>query len=314
MQVTQSSSSSVYATSATQKTSKVSAYDTSSTQSTQKTDKLAQMEEKYQDIYTPIPETYSKTDEDLQTQKVYEAYPNYMTLDQLWAKRNSFYEGEPIVLGNIPTKEQEAQQKIASEKMEAWIGQEYGSREGFNEVIQGAQNIIDQYPTNQWAKANIPNAKELARFNNAVVYEALESGKTLEEAKKYAGSIRETFISMSGTNGMPNAYKPDFNSANNSVWNLGQYGIEGDWTKNSIYNNDKAMISELEKKINKFNFMLNNEQIIKQADSKLNPSERNLAQVDHYKEWINEKYLPEVQQALNIFQNYKIYDSVDVKV
>ena len=301
----------VYQTNAVSKTN--STTQTASTNSTGEVNRLEQMQEKYKDIYTPIPETYSKADEDLQTQKIYEEYPNYMSLTELWNQANSFYEEEPIELGVTPTKKQEEAQKVASEKMEAWIIQRYGSQEAFNDVIQGGQNIINKYPTNQWAKANVPNAKELARFNNAVVYEALESGKTLEEAKKYAGSIRETFISMNGTNGMPNAYKPDFNSALNTVWDLGQYGIEGDWTKNSIYNNDKAMISELEKKISQFNFMLNNEPIIKQADSNLDPSEQNLAQINHYKEWIDEKYLPEVQQALDIFKNYKIYDSIDVK-
>jgi hypothetical protein len=302
----------VYEANAVNKTNSTS--QVSSSSSTGEVNRLEQMKEKYKDVYTPIPETYSKADEDLQTKKVYEAYPNYITLNELWAKRESFYVGEPIQLGVKPTKEQEEAQKVASEKIDAWIKQEYGSLEAFDEVVQGGQNIINKYPTNQWAKDNVPNAKELARFNNAVVYEALESGKTLEEAKKYAGSIRETFISMNAKEGMPNTYKPDFSSAINSVWNLGQYGIDGDWTKNSIYNNDKVMISELEKKINQFNFMLNNEEIIKQADTKLDPSEQNLAQVDHYKEWINEKYLPDAQLALKVFQNYKIYDSVNVKV
>ena len=39
---------------------------------------MAEMQEKYKDVYTPVPETYSKADEDLQKQKIHEAYPNYI--------------------------------------------------------------------------------------------------------------------------------------------------------------------------------------------------------------------------------------------
>jgi hypothetical protein len=46
---------------------------TSKTSQTQVTGRMAEMEEKYKDVYTPMPETYSKADEDLQWQKIYEA-------------------------------------------------------------------------------------------------------------------------------------------------------------------------------------------------------------------------------------------------
>ena len=85
-------------------------------QETQATGRLAEMQEKYKDVYTPIPETYSKADEELQTQKVYEAYPNYMSLQELWDKSMSFYKGEPIELGVTPTKSQEEHQKVSSKK------------------------------------------------------------------------------------------------------------------------------------------------------------------------------------------------------
>ena len=317
------------ATNKTVATKATSAYESVATSPTQQTDKMKEMKEKYKDVYTPIPETYSKADEDLQMKKIHEAYPKYMTLTQVFAKSNSFYEGEPIILGKTPTAEQEKQQKIASEKMHDWIVQEYGSQEGFNGMVQGAQGIINKYPANDWAKANVPNAKELARFQNATIYEGLESGKTLEEAKKYAGSIRDKYMDFSATPSdthlypwltdsnakepTPDTVEPNFNSPMNTIWDLRQYGIEGDWAKNSIYNNDTAMIAELEKKTGEFNFMLNNENFMKEANSKLDPSEQNLAQANHYKEYINNEYLPETKFALDIFKNYKIYDSVNVK-
>lgn len=194
---------------------------------------------------------------------------------------------------------------------------------------EGVQEIKEKYPINNWAKENVPNAKEIARFDNAAVYEGLESGKTVEEAKKFAGSIRDSYMDLSGIppdtrlypwlkdsnakQPTPDTLKPNFDSPINTIWDLRQYGIDGDWTKNSIYNNDTAMVSELEKKMGQFNFMLNNENLIKQANSKLDPSDQNLGQANHYKEYINNEYLPENKFALDIFKNYKIYDSVDVK-
>ncbi|WP_310439283.1 hypothetical protein [Sulfuricurvum sp.] len=303
-----------------------------SSKESQATGKMAEMQEKYKDVYTPIPETYSKADEDLQIAKVKEAYPNYISGPELFELVNKIYTeelgGEPIRLGQAITQDQTDKQKQAWDKVNAM----FGGEEALNKMIAGAQAIQIQYPINDWAKEGVSNAKELARFQNAAVYEGLESGKTVEEAKKYVGSIRDSYMDLSGMSDTfveklikagridpiakqmdPDRFKPDFNSPINTTWDLRQYGIEGDWTKNNIYNNDKAMISELEKKVNQFNFMLNNENLIQQANSKLDPSDQNLAQASHYKEWINDQYLPEVQKALDIFKNYKIYDSIDVK-
>lgn len=331
MNVTSSSyTSQVYASNKTTATKASSAYE--SVALSQPTDKMDEMKEKYKDVYTPIPETYSKADEELQAQKVYEAYPKYMTLTELLNKVDEFYNGEPLVLGQTKTQEQEEKQKIAHNKMNDWILGEYGSQEAFNEMIQGGQKVMNDYPVNTLVKENVPNAKELTRFRNAAIYEGLESGKTVQEAKNYAGSIIDSYMSI---HGMPDtffdtlvkagradpnatqpdteAFKPNFSASNNTTWDLREYGIEDDWTKNNIYENDKAMISELEKKMGEFSFMLNNENLMKKANSKLDPSNQNLGQANHYKEYINNKYLPETNFALDIFKNYKIYDSVDVK-
>ena len=137
MMVSQSSTSSVYAITATQKTSKVSAYDTTSTQSTQQTDKLAEMEEKYKDIYTPIPETYSQADEDLQTQKIYEAYPNYVDFKEFFKIVSTLEDGTPIQLGQEITDDQR-------QNMQDRLNNFYdnvGGKEAFSEMQKGAQAI-----------------------------------------------------------------------------------------------------------------------------------------------------------------------------
>jgi hypothetical protein len=320
------------ATNKTTATKATSAYENTAPVQTQQTDKMAEMQEKYKDIYTPIPETYSKADEDLQTAKVKEAYPNYISGPELFELVNKIYTeelgGEPIKLGQTITQDQTDKQKQAWDKVNAM----FGGEEALNKMIAGAQAIQTQYPINNWAKEGVSNAKEIARFDNAAVYEGLESGKTVEEAKKYAGSIRDSYMNISGMpdtfldtlikagradqnakQSDPDSFKPNFDAQNNTTWDLRQYGIEGDWTKNSIYNNDTAMISELEKKMGEFNFMLNNENLMKQANSKLDASDQNLGQANHYKEYINNEYLPETKFALDIFKNYKIYDSIDIK-
>jgi hypothetical protein len=333
MTVTSSANSAqVYATNKTTATQATSAYESVTPTATQQTDKMAEMEEKYKDVYTPIPETYSNSDEELQAAKVKEAYPNYISGPELFELVNKIYteelNGEPIQLGKTITPEQQDKQKQAWDKVNTM----FGGEDALRKMIEGAQAIQAKYPVNNWAKEGVSNAKEIARFQNASVYEGLESGKTLEEAKKYAGSIRDSYMDFSGMPDTfldtlikagradpntkpsnPDDFKPNFDAQNNTIWDLRQYGIEGDWTKNNIYNNDTAMISELEKKTGEFNFMLNNENLMQQANSKLDPSNQNLGQANHYKEYINNEYLPETKFALDIFKNYKIYDSIDVK-
>jgi hypothetical protein len=320
------------ATNKTTATKATSAYENTAPVQTQQTDKMAEMQEKYKDVYTPIPETYSKADEDLQAQKIHDAYPNYLSGPEFLKIVDKYYYesgGEPFKLGTTPTQEQIEKGKEASAKALEQIGH---TKESFIKMEKDVQAIKEKYPINNWAKEGVSNAKEIARFTNAAVYEGLESGKTVEEAKKYAGSIRDSYMNISGMpdtfldtlvkagRADPNAkqmdpdrFKPDFNSPINTIWDLRQYGIEGDWTKNNIYNNDKAMIAEIEKKINQFDFMLNNEKLIKEAYSKLKPEYQNLGNNAGYQQIINDEGMPKMQEGLNIFKNYKIYDSIDIK-
>jgi hypothetical protein len=309
------------ATNKTATTKATSAYETVAPSQTQQNDKMDEMKVKYKDIYTPIPETYSKADEDLQKQKLYEAYPKYLTLDQVFAKQHSFYEGEPIVLGKIPTAEQEKQLKVASDKMNAWIVQEYGSQDGFTKMVQGGQEVINKYPVNNLAKEGVSNAKELARFQNAAIYEGLENGKIVEEAKKDAGAITELFMDKSymrdkflesiGQTGGTYEPEPIVFGPDHSLWDLRKYGIEGKWEDNKVYESDDAMIAELNKKISQFNFMLNNKGLMEEAENELAASSR--GRLKSYQSEILNERLPKVQMALDIFKNYKIYDSIDVR-
>ena len=275
--------------------------------------KMAEMQEKYKDVYTPVPETYSKADEDLQSQKIHEAYPNYISGQDFLKIVNKFYDGKPLQLSQKPTQDQIDKQKIAFDK----AYEMFGGQEAFTKMQKDVQAIQAKYPVNTLAKEGVSNAKEITRFENAAVYEGLQSGKTVDEAKRDALSLsfsfmdkdflRDKFIKSIGQTG--GTYEPDpiVYAPQNPLWDLRDYGIDGQWEANNIYKNDSAMISELNKKIDQFNFMLNNKDVIEAANNKLDPSNRKM--MDTYQSRILDDKLPKVQMALDIFKNYKIYDS-----
>ncbi|PHS55827.1 MAG: hypothetical protein COB17_10865 [Sulfurimonas sp.] len=317
----------VYATSKTQATKATSAYEVTS--QTKKTDRMSEMQEKYKDVYTPIPETYTKGSKELQQSKIYEAYPNYLTGPEFLKLVDAAYDGEPIQLGKEVTQEQKDKQKIAFDAAYAI----FGGEEAYSDMMKGVKEIQNKYPVNNWGKdESVHNGRELARFTNAVIYDGLEDGKSLDDAKIYAGKLRSSFMDTSYSvrnfldtlikagRADPDAQQPkytkneiDFNATNNSVMDLRKYGIDGNWELYKILENQQAMTSEIEKKINQFNFMLNNEDLVKGAYSKLDSSYQDLGNNAGYKQLIRDEYMPDMKEALDIFKNYKIYDSIDIK-
>jgi len=302
---------------------------------TQATGRMAEMQEKYKDAYTPIPDTYTKGSEELQMQKIYEAYPNYISGPEFLQLVDSFFEGTKIQLGQKLTEAEETQQKLDYDNAFAKAYEQVGGKDAWKEMVKGSFAIMDKYPVNNYGKyAGVTNAKELARYENAMVYEGLESGKTLEESKSNAKMSLGQFLdptvltyqyrgALLGIDALdalkmpdgselvpPERHAPvvDFNSVFNSTMDLREYGIEGDWEFYEIPENQKDMITEIEKKIDQFNFMLNNESKIKEAYMKLNPDYQTLGNNEGYQRMINEDYMPKMQEALNIFKNYKIYD------
>jgi len=226
----------------------------------------------------------------LQAKKIHEAYPNYISGPDFLKIVDSFYDGKPMELGTKPTQEQIDKQKIAFDKAYKL----FGGKEKFTDMMKGSMKIKNDYPVNLWGKdERNSNATEVARFQNAVVYEGLEQGKTVEKAKNYATYLQGNYMhdAINPQTDLLDALVKvgiaDSNVTRNNkphTWDLRKYGIEGEWRTNNIY---------IEKKIGQFHFMLNNEDLMAQANSKLDASYQTL--------------------GLNIFKNYKIYDSVDIK-
>jgi len=300
-------------------------------QETQETSRMDEMQEKYKDVYTPIPEKYTEGSAELQAQKVYEAYPNYMSFSEFLGLADSFFEGTKIQLGQKLTEAEETQQNLDYDNAFAKAYESVGGEEAWHEMVHGAREIMAKYPVNNYGKdPRVTNATELARFENATVYEGLEKGKTVEEAKLDAKGLISAFMNISYSSfqqidflNNANMFgsddwevvdrnrdnKVDFNKANNSTMDLREYGIEGDWGYYDVLENQDAMISEIEKKIQQYNFMLNNEDLMKEAYSKLDPEYQDLGNNAGYQKMINENYLPRMEAGLNIFKKYKIYDS-----
>lgn len=319
-----------YQVNKTTATLETSPYDTAESTDVQ-SDKLSQMIEKYKDVYTPIPETYSATDEKIQHQKINETYPDYISFPDFLKIVDSAYAelgGEPLKLGTKPTQEQIEKQKMASEIAYEKVGGEDRFIQMQRDVIQ----IKNDYPVNEWAKEGVSNAKEMTRFKNAAIYEGLEKGQTLTDATRNARSLMQKYMdyiplqkfiddrtgftayaekAYAGPGSI--SYEPDpiEYGTHSSVWDLRNYGIEGRWQENDIYNNDNAMIAEIEKKISQFTFMVNNKALIeKEANTH---DEYHRGPVDSYQKMIVNGHIPQAQMALDIFKNYQIYDSVNVK-
>ncbi|MFT5661291.1 MAG: hypothetical protein ACI9TV_001937 [Sulfurimonas sp.] len=304
---------------------------------TEATGKMAEMQEKYKDVYTPIPDTYSKEDEEIQTREVHEAYPNYIDGPDFLKIVSSFLEGTRIELGQDLTPSEVKAQKLDYEQAFQKAYDIFGGEEAFIEMQKGAHAIMKEYPVNTWGKdERVTNETELARFTNAATYEALEQGKTIEEARIYAGNLKFEFMDTSystinfletlikagradqsaldmflnqSEEEKEKAYEVDFSASNNSTMDLREYGIEGRWQQYEFSENQQDMITEIEKKIGQFNFMLNNESKIKEAYMKLDGSYHDLGDNAGYKRMINETYMPRMQEGLNIFKKYTIYDS-----
>ncbi len=144
-------------------------------------------------------------------------------------------------------------------------------------------------------------------------YSIINYLETSIKAGRADQSSLDLFLSEGQEERREKAYEVNFSASNNTTMDLRKYGIEGNWEFHKILENQKEMTTEIKKKINQFNFMLNNESRIKEAYMKLDADYQNLGNNAGYKRMINETYMPRMEAGLNIFENYKIYDSIDIR-
>jgi len=328
----------IYSINQVTKTRATSAY--SEATPTSPVSRMEQMQEKYKDVYSPMPASYSKEREELQVEKIREVYPDFLPFDEM-VQEFGLMSVDPTKEINV--EDLEAIQKINKEYIES-----VGGIEAKEEISSSIYEARAQYPTNKWTYEDFTpsNIKELTTFYNAAVYEGLEEGKDIQSATSAAYGLIGTYIDnseydtyitenvFSSSEEILSRSKVGFQIVELSqsemdrrfklsrkheigygdAVDLRSYGFNMEWNHFDIVKNDNAMVSMLEKRVEMYDFMLKNPSVVDSEFKKLDgasrggrTSERAILQP------IKERHFPNAELALSVFEKYKIFDSVDIK-
>lgn len=300
------------------------------------------MEEKYKDVYTPMPEKFSQEIEDLQTKLIRERYPDYLTFDEFAEKY--------LVPIESPTPEAKAKAKALQDAKMA----ESIRTEGPNQYNGGVPYVRDeereafiasimrQHPNNTQDKyfSNLTNSSQRARAYNAAVYEGLEAGESLVDASIKAGQVQNTYIDNTelyeeqfsrsrkffheyydevdrrAEEERQNMLKdplPDqtnkLGKYNGTVLDLREYGFDREIRTLALSKSNSAMIASIQEQIKFFDFILTNQDIVK---GKYDELEERYKEQNSFDETVIrpvKESLPIAQRALEVFSNYEIFDN-----
>lgn len=317
------------ATNKTTATKASSAYESVTPTTTQQTDKMAQMEEKYKDIYTPMPSKYSEETENKITDTVREKYPNYLTFDERFKDYRIPY------TSNVTEQDKEKLKALGAawEENNKKYVESLGGQEGYDACMQYENEIRRDNPVNFWDRKDfkVSNSKELATFYNAAVYEGLESGKSLQDARITAFHAVDSFMDTSKTiyntrvtsDTMVAKYGPGGTGPNwsrdgavdyGTNIDLREYGFDMRPLSKEVSNNQNVMADFAQKKLDYFNFIINNQGIVDQKYNDLGSSyTHGISSYDDIVKPVIDEYLPQAQVAVEVFSKYKIFDSIDIK-
>lgn len=325
-----SNTTQIYATSKVAKTTAISAY--SDISSAKPLSRMEQMQEKYKDVYSPAPATYSKERANLQTELIKEKYPAYLSIDEAIAKY-----AVKIDFDNPSTDET----KALIEKKDKQFIQDHGGEENLKKEIDFIFNTRDKYPVG-WATSN---SKELANFYNASVYEGLEQGQSLKMASRDANSAISSYMDLSelGEYNMPmfkssvenliergvieqskepsqeTIEKTNFLNQQHGIGegdtvDLRKYGFNLEWNHIELKQSDSEMAARLGNRIAMYEFMLDNPNIVESEFQKLDWASNNgRVSSNAILKPINDHALANAKLASDVFSKYKIYDSIDIK-
>lgn len=304
---------------------------------TQATGKMAQMEEKYKDVYTPMPEKFSQDTEDLQTALIRERYPDYLTLDEVLEKYA------------VPVEDASPEARVKAKTLQDAKIAESLATEGPNYYNGGLPrdeereafiaSIMKQYPNNTQDKYfDLSNSSQRARAYNAAVYEGLEAGESLDDARTKATQVRDTYIDntemvqkmFDGSRAFFHEYYdeverraeeerqntlkdplPDQNQTkyNGTVLDLREYGFDREISTLELFNNKNAMLTSIQEQIDFFDFILKNQESVK---GKYDELEERYKEQNSFDETVIipiKENLPIAQRALEVFSNYEIFDN-----
>jgi len=327
------SSAQIYNINQVTKTRATSAY--TKTSPTSPISRMEQMQEKYKNVYSPMPASYSKEREDLQLEKIREVYPDFLPFNEMVQEFG--------LMSVDPTKEESIEDKKIREIHNKDFIQSMGGEETYKESLILVHDVRIKYPNNIWSNDNFnaSNSKELSNFYNAAIYEGLEKGKDLKAATNAAQYATTNYNDTSEyakyevENTLKNidakkyeltkeeielAKQTNYQELSYDI-NLKDYGFNEQWNQSEKpEQSNKIMISRVEKKLELYDFMLNNPDIIEQQFQK---SEAIVAMKDGDRPIptaegmilnpIRGFYRPNAELALDVFEKYKIFDSIDIK-
>lgn len=297
------------------------------TEQTQATGKMAEMIEKYKDVFLPMPSSFSKEREELQTAVIRERYPDFLPMDEGLQKYG--FKADPSNPETQETKE------IREEANRQFI-EDHGGQEAWDEEAAFIRGIYQQYPNNYSDKwHDIPNAKERANVFNAGVYEELEKGQSLYEASGNATHVVSLYLNnnvawtqrMQGANdffiGDGKVFEATSMEERNNekiiydgfILDLRKYGFDRDLSTRRIYDSEVQMITSIQNQLDYANFLIDNPDILqKQFDEISKKSLRELGidinkDTDIYSSYINpaKEIIEPAELALAIFSKYKIF-------
>jgi hypothetical protein len=311
---------------------------TQSTKQTKATGKMAEMEEKYKDIYTPIPEKFSQEIEDLQTKLIRERYPDYLTFDE-FAKKYL------VPIEDASPEAREKAKVLQDAKMAESIRTEGPNRyNGGVPYVRDEEreafiaSIMRQHPNNTMDKYfDLSNSPQRARAYNAAVYEGLEAGETLDEAKAKAAQVRDTYIDNTemaqkihdhskkffheyydeverrAEEERQNTLKdplPDqhpLGTYDGTVLDLREFGFDREIFTRVLFQNNEAMVTSLQEQIKFFDFILKNQDLVKGKYDELDEKYKLQNSFNDTVMTPVKEAFPIVQRALDVFSKYEIY-------
>jgi len=133
------SSTQIYSINQVTKTRATSAYIEATP--TSPISRMEQMQEKYKDIYSPMPAFYSKEREELQVEKIREVYPDAMSNSDAmqWIENNLI----SFKLGEIESQENKETNQANTNKLMDSLG----GIDKFNESVLYTREMRDKYNT-----------------------------------------------------------------------------------------------------------------------------------------------------------------------
>lgn len=280
---------------------------------------LDKMQEKYKDVFTPYV-AYSEQNEQKATAMISEKYPFYLTPD----------EEAMVAVGyarEINTPDDVHAQKVAEvkQKVQAYENLDDKTKEEF-EAYKKEVNAM--YPSSSFP-SYIENHPTAVNFYNGAVYEALESGYGIDEARDMASSatskympeemIADTIKTFDAMFGNENPYMDE--SQTNQMQKqtyadeeVRKYGLENSlaWKKDDDY-----LANAISNQIKTYEFLLDNPDIYEQIHEKhpfdANDEENNQKNIQRNYQELGDKFLPMAQIAQKVFENYNVYgNSLDM--